>query len=358
MARVKLKSGDNSLIGKTLATDVVSNAGHYLLGKGITITSWHLKILQNHEILAVDLMETSTIPVKLQIKEIFKDRESVFTNYYDNLLEIKDLFQKAVSREVPNLQAFMKPFLPMAEEILKGKHILLELHHIRGYDEYTYRHSINVGLLAATIGRILNLSNESSIYLGKLGFFHDIGKMKVSQQVLNKPGSLSEEEFEEIKKHTIYGKEIIDKIHGTDNNLSTGALYHHERIDGSGYPFGLMKDKIPLAAQIIAVADTYDAVSSDRVYRTKTSPFFALEVLINDAYKGVLNANIVMPFVKHIIEGYIGNIVILSDDRRGSIVHLSREEIDKPLLLVNGEFIDLKKQRNLFITHVYSKVND
>ncbi|WP_307324080.1 HD-GYP domain-containing protein [Evansella vedderi] len=346
---------DHKIIGRVLADDVISDLGHFLLRRGMVLSPWHLQILKIHKIEYVVLQDMEAPPLNIQIKNVFKNNEEVSNLYYENVMEIKSLFQQAISREIPSLQTFMKPFTPLLETVIKGSNILLELHHIRGYDEYTYRHSINVGLLAATIGKILKYPNEITMILGKVGFLHDIGKMKVSHQILNKKGPLTDQEYGEIKKHTIYGKEILESIEGTEQALKIGALYHHERLDGSGYPHNLRGKEIPFLAQIIAVADTYDAVSSDRVYRNKYAPLEALNELVKDVYNGRLNGEIVLPFVNHIMNGYMGNKVVLSDGRRGQIVHLHIDEIYRPLVMLDdGQCIDLRKHRTIAIVNVFS----
>ncbi|SDY49873.1 HD domain-containing protein [Evansella caseinilytica] len=352
METIKINDDAENIIGKVLAEDVISEAGHFLLGKGMTITGWHVNILKNHEVGTVNVVKSEELPLTLQIKSVFKKKEEISDLYFENVKEVKQLFYQAATRKPPSFETFMKPFVPLLETVVRGNNIFLELHHLKGYDEYTFRHSINVGLLAATIGKILRYPTEASLLLGKIGFFHDIGKMKVSQQILNKREALTDKEYEEIKRHTIYGKEILAEIVGPDHIFCVGALYHHERLDGSGYPFEMKGDNIPLIAQIISVADTFDAISSDRVYQEKVAPFQALEELVKEVYKGRLNGNIVFPFVANIIHGYIGKTVVLSDGRSGQLLYIHAEEISRPLVRVEEEFIDMRKQRHLTIIDV------
>lgn len=354
MIQVQKENWDQSIIGRMLDDDVISEKGHFLLKKGLVLTHYHLRILKNHQIDSIYLVNPVQKPLEEQVKEVFQHRKEISQQYKKNVTEVKRLFHDAISREVPALQDFMKPFTPLLESVLKGPNIFLELGHIKGHDEYTYRHSINVGLLSATIGKILNLPIEDVLQLGKIGFFHDIGKMKISLQILNKKSELTDKEFQEVQKHTIYGKEIIESISGADEAMQYGALCHHERLDGSGYPYGLKQEQIPFLAQIVAVADMYDAISSDRVYKQKLSPFQVLEELVEKVYLEHLNGEIVFPFVQHILQGYIGNEVLLKGGTRGRIVQLFVEEINKPLLKIGEEFVDLRKKRDLTIEKVFA----
>ncbi|RKL68629.1 c-di-GMP phosphodiesterase [Salipaludibacillus neizhouensis] len=353
MIKVKSEHWDQSVIGRTLANDVISDSGHFLLKQGMVLTNWHLSILQNHLIEDIFLMDMPQEPLSNQVEDIFKHRENISIIYKESVVEVKRLFQLAISREVPSLQDFMKPFTPLLESVLKGPNIFLELRHIKGHDEYTYRHSLNVGLLSATIGKILLLPIDDILQLGRIGFLHDLGKMKVSPQILNKESKLSKNEFDEVKQHTIYGKEMIAMMPGENEEIEYGALCHHERLDGSGYPYGLKGDQIPFLSQIIAVADVYDAISSDRIYKEKHGPLEALDELLLEVFKGRFNSEIVIPFVEHILYGYIGNDVLLDNGTKGRIVQLFKEEIRRPLLKVGEEFIDLRKKRDLHIQEIF-----
>lgn len=148
---------------------------------------------------------------------------------------------------------------------------LMELSkEVEGKDDYTHSHTNTVKDYAIKIGNKLGLSKEK---VGKIGFaamLHDIGKIDIPDEILKKPGKLTEEEFEIIKQHPIIGAE---KVKGTYyENLSEIILQHHERIDGSGYPYGLKGDEVIIEAQVIAMADTYHAMVSDRPYRKGIDP--------------------------------------------------------------------------------------
>ena len=131
-------------------------------------------------------------------------------------------------------------------------------------DEYTAKHSSRVADIARIIGKAMRLRNEDMELLDGASRLHDIGKIRVATSILNKPGRLTEEEFSEIKKHSGYGYAIVRP---KDSAVANIVLSHHERYDGSGYPNGISGADIPLLARIIAVADSLDAMASDRCYR-------------------------------------------------------------------------------------------
>ena len=148
-------------------------------------------------------------------------------------------------------------------------------------DPITKRHCMNVGNLTGRICQYLNLNNEFTVYAIVSGYLHDIGKSRVPYEILSKPARLTDEEFEIIKKHTTYGYEICMK----DVNLrpyAEGALYHHEALNGKGYPNGLSEKDIPIVARIIRVADEYDALTTKRHYTTHVNISKTLQDMIYD----------------------------------------------------------------------------
>ncbi|WP_199203823.1 HD-GYP domain-containing protein [Thermotoga sp. KOL6] len=145
-------------------------------------------------------------------------------------------------------------------------------------DHYTAIHSRNVSKIAVFLGEKMGLKRKDLKALEASGKLHDIGKIAVPEHILNKPGKLSNEEFEVIKRHPQIGADIL-REYPELSSIVSAVLYHHERIDGSGYPEGLKNDEIPLFARIIAVADVYDALTSDRPYRKSLKPEDAVNLM-------------------------------------------------------------------------------
>ncbi|WP_445486821.1 HD-GYP domain-containing protein [Niallia sp. 03133] len=166
-------------------------------------------------------------------------------------------------------------------------------------DKYTNGHCINVMKLAVALSRELKLSRTEETNIKWASLIHDIGKIAVPEEVLNKPGKLTEEEYKIIQKHPLTGAKIIEPI----ENLSVimpGIKYHHEAVDGTGYPFGLKGEEIPIQAKIIAVADVWDALTSDRPYRKGMPAEIAAGILRNMAGKK-LDATLVSIFLKKVV---------------------------------------------------------
>ena len=155
------------------------------------------------------------------------------------------------------------------------------LHNMRSVDDSIYAHSLNVALITGMLGKWLKMSKEDFDLLILAALLHDIGKAKIPPEILNKPGKYTDEEFALVRKHPTLGYEILLQYPRLDNRVKNAALMHHERCDGSGYPQNLKGTEIDDFAQIIAIADVYDALVSERVYKKAYSHKKAVEMILN-----------------------------------------------------------------------------
>ncbi|WP_066498452.1 HD-GYP domain-containing protein [Abyssisolibacter fermentans] len=236
-------------------------------------------------------------------------------------------------------------------ELYSSDNILAKLRQIKDDNDYTFKHSINVSILSTMVGKWLSFSKVEMKQLFMAGLFHDIGKLKISADIINKPDKLDKRETEIIKKHPVYGYELLSNTVGISKNVMYGVLQHHEREDGSGYPFGLKSDKIHEFAKIIAVCDVFDAMTSSRVYRNKISPFKVAEQISHDSF-GVLNPKISLLFLKNISAFYVGNIVKLNNGEIGEIVYVDKNNPTRPVVKVDDIFCDLMKAKDIEIMDV------
>ncbi|WP_256759350.1 HD-GYP domain-containing protein [Cohnella sp. WQ 127256] len=220
--------------------------------------------------------------------------------------------------------------------------------HLENYDEYVYRHSIGVALLSKLIGKALDFSDEQLLELMTAGFLHDIGKSKVPSAILNKPGKLTKEEYEIVKKHTLYGYDIIKSSVGIPERHAYVALQHHEREDGSGYPFGLKGHEVDGYSKIVAVADVFHAMVSKRVYKLPVPFYQVLKEMSDNAY-GRLEPSITLSFLKKIMDVMIGNTVVLSNGCVGKIVRVGAHDPVQPIVEVNGSYIDLSNEHEIHL---------
>ena len=276
--------------------------------------------------------------------------ENVLNHFSNNI----DNFLNSIEN---NSEPDLTEIRTMSKEILDNINdygsILKSITNSRNIDEYLIRHCVNVALLSSMLGKWLNLPNKDITLLTYAAFLHDIGKTKINPTILNKASKLTKSEFEEIKKHPVYSYELIKRIPYLDKSVSLGILMHHERIDGSGYPLGLKEDKISTFAKIIGIADMFDAMTSDRVYSTKQNPFKVLEIMQHDCM-GSLDYNYLTIFIKQMANYYTGEMVKLNNGSIGKIIKIDINNISKPLISIDENFIDLSIEKNLFIIDLLS----
>lgn len=236
--------------------------------------------------------------------------------------------------------------------LLKGSsiHIFDMLHNIQVNEDSVFMHSVNVALIAVTIGKWVSLPESDIRNLALAGLLHDIGKTTISNDLLNKPGKLTDEEFAIIKSHPKKGYDLI-RNSTLDVSIKEACLLHHERCDGSGYPFALSSNKISPYAKIIAIANVYDAMTSPRSYRPALCPFKAIQIFESDGlYK--YDPKFIMTFLENIGASYLNNKVLLNDGRTGEIVMLNKLSLSKPMIKCEDEFIDLSKHPELSIESI------
>ncbi|MGC5324861.1 HD-GYP domain-containing protein [Brevibacillus sp. SYSU BS000544] len=353
---------DLSLVGKLLADDVYNRNGLLLLSRGSLLNHSDVFLLQAHGIDEVSLdvitelkvlgpvgNESLDEPFHVQIKKLLAHTPEASQRYSEAMERTKSLFGKITEVYIPPLEQFTDAFFPLLDQVLKQTGIFHPLYLVEGSEDYTYRHSINVGILCALIAKLMKRTRDEIILLGQAGLLHDVGKMLIPQEILMKPGKLTEEEFNLMKLHTTYGFKLLQQMEGTHDLLAQVALLHHERRDGSGYPEGRSGVFIPIEAQIVAVADTFDAICSDRIYKTRRSPYEAAQILWKATCRGQLNVEIVTRFINYIALLYVGRRAILSNGDIVEVVLIHTDEPMRPLVRKNEQYIDLRKYRGVSI---------
>jgi putative nucleotidyltransferase with HDIG domain len=212
---------------------------------------------------------------------------------------------------------------------IRNRDALVCLSQLKNRDEYTAFHSMNVCILAVAFGRALLLPREDLHLLGIGGLLHDIGKMKVPLDILNKPDKLTEAEFAEMKNHVRYGEEILSRIPDIPDPVVQMVAQHHERYNGKGYLKGLQGEQVSLFGQISTIVDVYDAITSDRVYRAGLLPNVALKKMFEWSASD-FNRGLFEHFVKSIGIYPVGSLVEVNGLDIGIVVAANRENAMKP----------------------------
>jgi HD-GYP domain-containing protein (c-di-GMP phosphodiesterase class II) len=199
----------------------------------------------------------------------------------------------------------------------------------RPMDERLQRHCLNVGILNGIIGQWMELKENEIKLLIVTGVLHDVGKTKIPEEILNAPRKLTKEEFEVIKHHPVYSYELLGDAF--DERVKKGVLYHHERLDGSGYPDGLVGDELDLFARITAVSDVYDAMVSARSYKGARIPFDILNQFMNAEHRG-LDLEVSTTLTFHMLQYFRGQQVMMSDGRVGKVMFIPPNDINHPVV--------------------------
>jgi len=276
------------------------------------------------------------------------ETEHLLNNFSKNISKFLNSIQEDSKLDLTEIRTMSKEIL---DNVNDYGSILKTIANSRTIDEYLARHCVNVALFSSMLGNWLNLSKKDLTLLTYAAFLHDIGKMKVNQKVLNKPSKLTKLEFEEIKKHSVYSYDIVRNIPYLDESVSLGVLMHHERIDGSGYPLGLKENRINTFAKIIGLTDMFDAMTSDKVYSKKQNPLTVLEIMQHDCM-ATFDYYFLTTFITQMLNYYTGEVVKLNDGSIGKIIKLDINNISRPLISIDSNFIDLNIQKDLFIVEL------
>lgn len=341
------------LPGDRLTADTFNGYGLHVLSKGTLLNSEEISLLLRHQIEYVDIEPRQTKPSDTTSYEnAYKKQieETVAPLFNEAVFGMKLLFEQAAESGKINEQYADETFKPLAENLLQVKDAVSLLLTLEGNDDYTYQHCVQVGILSYFIAKWKGMDEEQAVLAGKAGYLHDIGKCRISKSILYKPGKLTAQEFEEVKKHTVYGYDIIEQSIGS-RDLALVALLHHERCDGSGYPRKLTGDQIHPLAKIVAVADVYSAMISNRVYQEKRDLLYVLKELHRLSFTE-LDPETTHTFIQHMIPNFIGKQVKLKSGESGTIVMTNPVDFFRPLVRMDDTFIDLSANSHLEIATV------
>ncbi|MCL2632895.1 MAG: HD-GYP domain-containing protein [Oscillospiraceae bacterium] len=221
--------------------------------------------------------------------------------------------------------------------------IIQTINRIRSADEYLHTHSLNVAFLNGLMGKWLKLEQKKQDELVEIGLLHDIGKLKISPEILNKPARLTPEEFEEIKKHPVLSLEMLIKSGVRNRTILEGTIQHHEKVNGTGYPYGLNSSKITDFARITSISDIYDAMVTKRVYKEPHSPFVILNEFSLEGYSE-LDINFVKIFIDCMIEELKGKQIIMSDESVATVILVNPRNLLYPIVEVDGKVITTNEE--------------
>jgi len=271
-------------------------------------------------------------------RKIYNNTRTYVTKTHKNVRDVKPIDVRTAKSLVHNL----------AENIVINPNAMMWLTHLKARHEYTLTHSINVCILALIFGRHLKLHQTELELLGLGALLHDIGKLRIPTEILDKPGKFTDEEFAVMKTHPVEGYNILKDDTGIPIESLEIVLHHHERINGKGYPDQLSNKQISRLIKLVSIVDVYDAITSDRCYHDGVSPYKALQ----NIYSWTSGH-----FDKQYVEGFmscmgiypVGTIVLLSDGQTAVVIATTEKTKLRPMILaIKDREGDFYKQRKIY----------
>ncbi|MCI1965033.1 MAG: HD-GYP domain-containing protein [Oscillospiraceae bacterium] len=334
--------------GMVLAKPLYGPDGRLLLQQGQTLKPSYLASIARNGFQGVYINDK--ISEEIEIQSVIDDelRNSAIRAVRDIYIQS---FDTGLSQDMAHKAKTIVHSI--VEEIIKNRNIMVNMVDLKSYDNYTYYHSVNVGVLSIVVGVALGMDTISLYKLGLGALLHDIGKVFVDKKIIDKSGPLTPEEFAEVKKHPPLGYEYL-RDSGFDLPMSSliSILQHHERLDGSGYPYGMSCERIHQFSRIIAIADVFDAMTSDRPYRKAMMPSDVIEFLMGGAGK-LFDAKYVSLFIKKVAAFPLGTCVQLSNGCSAIVVKNYEDCCLRPKVKLLGSedsnpvYYDLKNEKDL-----------
>lgn len=331
--------------GNIVAKNIYGNGGIFTLVKGVTITNDYIDRIKSHGITVVCIEDNlatvggeDVIPPKLRAEAV------------QSLKEVTMLIKDSVKPRGKFIFVLDNVINAIIDELAKNNKNLVSIVDLKTHDDYTYAHSVNVAVLALVTGMAMGYEYAKLKNMGLGALLHDIGKTSIPVQILNKSTKLSVEELAVIKKHPEIGFQKSKVSLDLDPTARAVILQHHEKIDGTGYPFGRTSDTIHEFAKVVAVADIYDALTSDRPYR-KRWPIKETLDFLNSICGTHIDTEVYKIFMQRISPFPPGIKVLVSDGREGYVLNNSNSL--RPIIgFSDGTTVDLSKEMHLYVREI------
>ena len=363
--------------GMVTDQDVVDYDSNIIIPKGVILTDNIIARLDSYSIYYVQINDnivdelskpmspagiiSNNIPENLSSKEKIRNSEQ-FKNFSQDFTKCAEHFKNNL------LQSLYKNEPLCANELLAETMQLMQqnnssvsifdmLLNMRNVDDSVYVHCIDVALVSNILARWLHFSEEDQAMATSCGLFHDIGKFVLPGVILRKPGKLTPNEFEIIKTHTIEGFHLLSKYNNIPQPVKNAALMHHEKCDGSGYPYGINGSEIDKFAKIVTIADIFDAMTSDRVYRKAMCPFDVIKSFEDEGINKY-EPKYILTFLENVANSYLNHRVTLSNGMEGNVIFINRDDYSRPVVQTDdNQIINLQEQYYKNIMNLSNKKN-
>lgn len=347
--------------GMVVAKDVHNANNILVMGKNTVLTDDSITKLTFHSIYSVYIKdEVVEVPKKPTYERVYtpskiketKEFKEFKVAYDKEVVELEETFQDIIlaKSKKMGMEELCQKATSMLDDTRGGIHVFDILHNMRDYDDSTFNHCMNVALICNVFADWMHMSPMEKEIATVAGLLHDIGKLRIPEEIVKKASRLTDEEYELIKTHPMEGYNILFQSRFI-SSIQNAALMHHERSDGSGYPLGLKGNQIDKFAKMVAIADVYDAMTAARVYRGALCPFKVIEMFEKEGLS-MFDPEYILVFMENIVQTYIKNWVRLSNGKEGEIVMLNKQKLSRPIVLCGTEFINLAEHPEISIEEV------
>lgn len=346
--------------GNITKEDIYANTKHPIVAKDTKLTLEHIEVLQAFGILQV-LIELKVAAQKTADEEDGEQTPAKgkataqpavsLQAQYDQAVEAyRKEFNSYRSGKKVDISAVRASVLPVIQSFLENKDQVRLLNDFSSTTDYIAHHSVGVGILAAVMSEQLGYPQGHVLQIGIAGVLADCGMAKIDPKIINKVAFLSKSELNEVKKHVIYSYQMIQDSTLMRQEMKVAIFQHHERYDGSGYPRGSKAQEITEIAQIISVADVFHAMTSERPYRKKETPFKVMEQMKEEEF-GKFDVRVVQVLHNLINKLSIGTKVKLTTGEKAEVMYLHRDTPLRPVVKVYGSdtTLDLSANRKIGI---------
>lgn len=343
-------------LGDKIGEDVLTPLGSVLFQKGRVITSKEIDILQAFLVTSVTVANSFSESKNADEKT----EESAGTKGQPPATPLQSEYEKMIDVLRHLFNSYTGQGMPVMDIRTQLERLL---QHIADYKiltfaprtflerDYLLHNSVTSAMTSYLIAQWVGMPQKEWMQVALAGLLKDIGNVRIDRSILSKPNSLTPDEKDEMKRHTVLGYQLLKNVAALNEGVKLAALQHHEKVDGTGYPLGIDASKIHPYAKIVSIADIFHAMTLNKSYRKAASPYLVLEQIQSDAF-GKLDAGYVRTFVERVTQFHNGTVVRLSDDRIGEIVFSERTHPTRPWVSINGVIENLTVARHLHIKEV------
>lgn len=350
------------LPGMVTAEDILTYDLKMIVPKGVVLTENIISRLESYSVYYVHIEDTvvDELNEPMSLSRFFDSDDALsnkerirdslqfqqFQHDFNRCAEhFRDNLMKSLYRNEPFcVNELLAETMQMMHQEDAYVNVFDMLLNMRNVDDSVYNHSLDVALICNILAKWLHFTDAEQAMATACGLFHDVGKFLLPSGVLRKPGKLTPAEFEIIKTHTIEGFHLLNRYSNIPQHVKNAALMHHEKCDGSGYPYGLKGSEIDKYAKIVTIADIFDAMTSERVYRRAMCPFSVIKSFEDEGIQKY-ELKYILTFLENVSNSYLNHRVTLTNGMEGNVIFINQNDYSRPVIRTSdNQIIDLQQQ--------------